>query len=70
MHALNVIKNACIDALDEDDPCGIDTFRAVVDPHSVLELADIVESLLRHIEETGTGDELVSQARYRLGLGS
>jgi hypothetical protein len=44
MHALGVIKNACLDALDDEKP-DITLFRAVVDPGSVWELATMVEQL-------------------------
>jgi hypothetical protein len=44
IHALGVIKNACLEALDDDEP-DIALFRAVVDPSSVWELATTVEQL-------------------------
>jgi hypothetical protein len=68
MHSLQVIKNACAEALDEDEP-DLAGFYAVVDPGSVLEMAAVIETLLMHIEQTGTGGELVEQVKLRIAGG-
>ncbi|CAN5466053.1 hypothetical protein BH11PSE11_BH11PSE11_04190 [soil metagenome] len=46
MHELDVIKNACIKALNDDgeSPNGMALFHEVVDPGSVLELVNIVQT--------------------------
>lgn len=57
MHDLEVIKNACIDALNDDEANlgGMALFREVVDPASVLELVNVVEtSITAHELETLT----------------
>ena len=48
MNDLEVIKNACIKALNEDgeSPNGMALFRDVVDPGSVLELVNIVQAAI------------------------
>ena len=45
MHALPVLKQACLDAFDtEDEPGNPALFFSVVDPGSVLELVEIAET--------------------------
>jgi hypothetical protein len=66
MHNLQVIKTVSAEALDDDDPAAIALYRDLVDPGSVLEMAGIIETLLTHIEQAGTGKELVMQVRKLL----
>lgn len=67
MHALSAIKQACAAALDEDDPQGMDAFRATADPGSVLEMAAMLESLLLYVEKLDdvTAQELARETRHR-----
>jgi hypothetical protein len=67
MHNLQVIKTVSAEALDDDDPGAIGLFRDVVDPQSVLEMAAIIETLLAHLEQAGTAEELVMQVKKVLG---
>jgi hypothetical protein len=68
MHALEVIKNTCADALNDDDATADASFRAVVDPGSVLEMATIIESLLGYVEKVDdlTARELATEVRHRI----
>lgn len=47
MHALSVIKDAALDALDEDsevpEAMRMSTFRSIVDPRSVYEMVCLLE---------------------------
>jgi hypothetical protein len=47
MHALSVIKSACLSALDPDDEDAagrLAEFRSIADPRTVLELVEKVET--------------------------
>lgn len=68
MQAIHVIKEACSEALNEDNPAGLDRFRNAVDPASVLELASMLESLLTYLDDIDdlTARELVRETRHRL----
>ncbi len=47
MHALPVLKQACLDAFDsEDEPGNPALFFSIVDPGSVLELVEIAETAI------------------------
>ena len=47
MHALPVLKQACLDAFDtEDEPGNPALFFSIVDPQSVLELVQIAETAI------------------------
>ena len=47
MHALLVLKQACLDAFDtEDEPGSPALFFSIVDPQSVLELVEIAETAI------------------------
>jgi hypothetical protein len=65
MHSLSAIKDACVQALD-DQGTALGQFYAVVDPGSVMEMAAIIETLLLHIEQTSRGGELVEQVKARI----
>jgi hypothetical protein len=66
MHNLQVIKTVCSEALEDDDPAAMALFRDRVDPGSVLEMVEIIETLLAHVVEAGTSEELVMQVRKAL----
>ena len=47
MHALPVLKQACLDAFDtEDEPGNPALFFSIVDPGSVLDLVEIAENAI------------------------
>ncbi len=54
MHAIDVIKNACVEALEDEKDLGL--FRAVADPETVLEMADIIDRLMAFIEAQGSAE--------------
>ncbi|SNS40709.1 hypothetical protein SAMN06265795_102574 [Noviherbaspirillum humi] len=68
MRALDSIKQACSDALRDDDSQALARFHAQVDPGSVLEMAGLIESLLTYLEEIDdlTARELVARTRHSL----
>ena len=54
MHALSVLKQACLDAFDtEDEPGSPALFFSIVDPGSVLELVEIAETAISDEEVKG-----------------
>jgi hypothetical protein len=61
-----VIKSVSADALDDEDPAALALFRDVVDPGSVLEMAGIIDTLLAHLEQSGTAEDLVTQVEQAL----
>jgi hypothetical protein len=64
MNTLKVIKAACSLALEESeagDPAWRAAYTSVVEPHSVLEMASIIETLLQHTEQTAP--ELAAKVR-------
>ena len=51
MHALPVLKQACLDAFDtEDEPGNAALFFSIVDPGTVLELVEIAETAISEEE--------------------
>lgn len=68
MHALSEIKKACAAALDDQNRQGVDAFRSMADPASVLEIATMLESLLIYVEKTDdlTAQELAREVRHRI----
>jgi hypothetical protein len=71
MHSIQVIKNACVEAIEgeEDNPGGLDLFRAVVDPESVWEMARIIEAVVDRLDQSGVDPELVTRVRQQLSGG-
>lgn len=71
MNTLPVIKQACLDALDEaehEDPAWRAAYVSIVDPLSVLEMGEIVETLLTQLETYDPASSLVANVRARLGV--
>lgn len=68
MKPLDVIKHACTDALEKDNPSADAAFHDAVDPGSVLELAGLVETLLMYVEKQDdlTARELAAKTRHSL----
>jgi hypothetical protein len=66
MHSLKVIKITCAEAMDDDDPAAKGAFRAIVDPGSVLEMAQIIEMLHARLAQTGADPEMVERVRVQL----
>jgi len=68
MKPIDLIKQACTDALAKDDPGSQEAFHAAVDPGSVMELAGLVEALLMYVEKQDdlTAQELAAKTRHSL----
>ncbi|SNT20304.1 hypothetical protein SAMN06265795_1172 [Noviherbaspirillum humi] len=58
MHALPVIEQACLEAIEEDTPEGHSAFRAVVDPESILELVKVAQAAWTDEEKKALGELL------------
>lgn len=55
MNSLSVIKQACNDAIEESEdevPSWRAAYVSIVDPATVLEMAGIIDTLLKHAEQT------------------
>ena len=51
MHALPILKQACLEALETDgEPGDPGRFFSIVDPRSVLDLVEIAETRITHEE--------------------
>ena len=51
MHSLSIIKDACVAALEGDDPGSMADFRSIADPQTVLDLVTIAEKAGQGISE-------------------
>lgn len=71
MNSFSVIKQTCLEALEEaaeDVPAWRAAYVSVVDPLSVLEMTEIIESLLKELETHHDAGPLVENIRARLGI--
>ena len=59
VNALPVIKQACIDALEEERFHRA-AYTSVVDPLSVLEMAGIIEEFIQYATDKGDSDRVAS----------
>jgi hypothetical protein len=66
MHSLKVIKSVSADAMDDDDLGAEGLFRSLVGPTTVLEMAEIIETLLQRLDETGADPKLVDAVKTTL----
>lgn len=68
MRAMNTIKDACAEALENDTPDGRSKFQSVVDPASVMEMAGIIESLLTYVDKVDdlTAQELALEVKHKI----
>ncbi|HJV54309.1 MAG TPA: hypothetical protein VJ652_22790 [Noviherbaspirillum sp.] len=71
MNSLQIIKQACLDAMEEsadDVPSWRAAYVSIVDPLSVLEMADVVESMLAELETHNDAGPLVANVKEKLGI--
>ena len=60
--ALKVIKIACADGVDDENRDGKNSYRVIVDPGSVMEMAQIIDVLHELPAHTGADPEMVERA--------
>ncbi|SNT22841.1 hypothetical protein SAMN06265795_1182 [Noviherbaspirillum humi] len=58
MHALPVIEQACLEAIEKDTPLSRATFQSIADPETVLELAKVAQAAWTDEEKKAIGELL------------